>query len=567
MQVHYELFVRHTPGATWTLEMASETRAHVVETAESLMDDGRVAAVRVSKESLDPDTREFKSVTILSKGKTETGRKKKVIENREPLCVSPEDLYTVHARDRIGRLLDGWLTRNHATAFELLHRPDLVEKLDAAGNELQHAMQKIAVPEAQARGASVHELIRSFQRLIERTISRIMADAKRGRFPILSKDGFAGAASRLIQDPERGYLLGGGVAGYLAAGGTWSDKVMRLLDLADAAPAEGPARNFAFDVLEQPLSEILESRAALVELLGAQLDLGGQLAGMTRLVAADALAALAAIDSPVGRALPPLQGAAARLALWMSQPPFASVRAAVGRRILRELNGPRRLRPTSPREEIDILRALGMALTAAAGQLLPPDDVHEAFIARSRMLVTAEFVEGLLGRDGSARDETEQLIWLSENVVGAVNKRAAARYLATHAGSLRFETELRYGPDTPSHRLASLAAMQKSAARAGLDPADLAPILAKFGEVGGLIETDSKLVSTLSHASAPVLHRLGLLLRLATGDAAPIGPVADRARGAALKLLRADATRSELAASPEQLAQVRDMVQAAGLAA
>ena len=53
MQVHYELFVRHTPGAPWTLEMANESRSHVVETAESLMEDGRVAAVRVTKESLD----------------------------------------------------------------------------------------------------------------------------------------------------------------------------------------------------------------------------------------------------------------------------------------------------------------------------------------------------------------------------------------------------------------------------------------------------------------------------------------------------------------------------------
>jgi hypothetical protein len=342
---------------------------------------------------------------------------------------------------------------------------------------------------------------------------------------------------------------------------------MRLLDLADAAPQEGAARILAFDVIEQPLSEILESRAALVDLLGAHLDLGGQLAGMTRLVAADSVAALARVEPRVGRALPPLEGAAARLARWMSLPPFIDARVAVGRRILRELNGPRRLRPTDPADEIELLRALGMALTAAAGQLLPPDDVHDAFIARSRMLVTSEFVEGLLGRDGSARDEAEQLIWLSENVVGAVNKRAAARYLATHAGSLRFETELRYGPDTPAHRLASLATMQKTSTRAGLDPADLAPVLAKFGEVGGLIEADSKLISTVVHAAAPALHRLGLLLRMAMGEAGPLGPAADRARAAALRLLRADATRAELAAAPEHLAQVRDMIQAAGLAA
>jgi hypothetical protein len=567
LQVHYELFVRHTPGAPWTLEMANESRAQVIETAEAMMEGGRVAAVRVCKESLDPDTREFRSVSILSKGKTEGARQKKVAENREPLCVTPEDLYSVHARDRIGRLLEGWLNRNHATAFELLHRPDLVERLDAAGTELQHAVQKIAVPEAQARNISVHELIRSFQSLIERATKRIIADAKRERFPVLAQDTLAGIAERLVREPDRVYLLGGGVAGYLAGGASWSDKVSRLLDLAEAAPTEGVARSFVFEVLEQPLSEILESRAALVELLGGHLDVGGQLAGMTRLVARDTLASLPAIDAQLGRALPPLEGAAAQLARWMALPPFAAVRAAVGRRILRELNGPRRLRPTSPTDEIELLRALGMALTAAAGHLLPPDDVHEAFIARSRMLVTSEFVEGLLGRDGSARDEAELLIWLSENVVGAVNKRAAARYLASHAGSLRFETELRFGPDTAAHRLASLAAMQRSSARAGLDPADLAPILAKFGEVGGLVEADSKLVFTLTHAAAPALQRLGFLLRLARGETAPIGPAADRARAAALKLLRTDAVRAELAAAPDQLAQVRDMVQAAGLAA
>ena len=567
VQVHYELFVRHTPGAPWKLEMANESRNQVVETAEQLMEEGRVAAVRVSKESLDPDTHEFQSVTILSKGQVDAGRKRAVTEDREPLCVAPQDLYSLHARDRIGRLLEAWLTRNHATAFELLHRPDLIEKLDASGNELQHAVQKIAVPEAQARGISVHELIRSFQSLIERSIKRVLTDAKKGRFPDLIRDSFAGAAERVAREPEASYLLGGGVAGYLAGGATWSDKVMRLLDLADAAPAEGPARDLAFSVLEQPLSEILESRAGLVELLGGHLDLGGQLAGMTRLVASDSVDALSAIEPRVGRSLPPLAGAAARLAAWMSRPPFADVRAAVGRRIIRELMGPRRLRPTSPKDEIDLLRGLGMALASAAGQLLPPENVQEAFVSRSRMLVTSEFVEGLLGRDGGARDEAESLIWLAENVVGAVNKRQAARYLSTHAASLRFETELRYGPDTASHRLASLAAMQRTAARAGLDPADLAPILAKFGEVGGLIEADAKLTATLSHAAAPMLHRLSLLLRLATGEAAPLGPAADRARTAALKLLRTDGARAELAAAPEQLAHVRDMIHAAGLAA
>jgi len=490
-----------------------------------------------------------------------------VVEDREPLCVSPEDLYSVHARDRIGLLLEGWLTRNQATPFELLHRPDLVEKLDAAGNELQHAVQKIAVPEAQARDISVHELIRSFQKLIERAITRVLSDGRKGRFPDLAKESFAHVVERLAGELDAAYLAGGAIAGALAGAKGWSGKVMQLLDLAEAAPKEGAARRIAFEALEQPLSEILESRAGLVELLGPGLDLGGQLAAMTRLSAGDAVAALVAIEPRVALSLPPLEGAAMRLSTWLAQPPFAATRAAVGRRILRELVGPRRLRPTSPRDEIELLRGLGMALTAAAGQLLPLENVQEAFAARSRTLVTAEFVEALLGRNGTAREEAELLIWLSENVVGAVNKRQAARYLASHIGSLRFEKELRAGTDSPAQRLAVLATMQKGAGRAGLDPADVVPIQTKFGEVGGLVEADARLSLALAQAHAPVMHRLNLLLRLAAGEAAPLGPAADSARAAALKLLRNDAARTELASTPGQLAQVRDLLQAAGLAA
>jgi hypothetical protein len=566
LQVHYELFVRKTPGAPWSLEMAGENRAQVVDTAETLMNEKRVAAVRVSKETLDDESREFQSVVVLSKGLVESSRKRKVVDDREPLCVTPQDLYSAHARDRIGRLLEAFLNRNHATPFELLHRPDLVEMLDAAGNELQHAVQKIAVPEAQARGISVHELIRSFQSLIERAITRVLGDGRRERFPSLAGEGFAAVTERVAAEPEAAYLMGGAVAAHLADGEGWSDKLMRLLDLADAAPQETGPRRLAFEVLEQPLSEILESRTGLAELLGPSLDLGGQLAAMTQLVAREAVAALVAMEPQVARSLPPLQGAAMRLADWLSQPPFAGTRAAVGRRILRELMGPRRLRPTSPKQEIELLRALGMALTAASGQLLPLERVQEAFAARSRMMVTSEFVEALLGRDNSARGETDLLIWLCENVVGVANKREAARYLVSHVGSLRFEKELRTALEAPGQRLATLAGMQKAAARAGLAPGDLAPVQAKLGEIGGLIETDVKLTASIAQAHAPVLNRLGLLLRLATGEAAPLGPAAERARAAALKLLRSDAARAELAAAPSQLGQVRDLLQAAGLA-
>lgn len=56
--VHYEVYIRKTAPAPWSLLMATEDRANAIETAEEMLKDDRAAAVRVTKESLDPETME-----------------------------------------------------------------------------------------------------------------------------------------------------------------------------------------------------------------------------------------------------------------------------------------------------------------------------------------------------------------------------------------------------------------------------------------------------------------------------------------------------------------------------
>jgi hypothetical protein len=567
-RVHFEVYVRRTPGASWTLEMAGENRAAAIACAEDVVREGRVAAAKVTKETLDEETREFQTVTIFKAGDADfAARKPKVREDVEPLCVTPQDLYTLHARERIGRLLEGWLERNHATPFELLHRPDLVEQLETSGTDLQHAVQKIAIPEAQARGVSVHEIIRAFHALIERAIDRLLNDGRKGKLPDVDKEGFCAAAERVAADPDRSYLLGAGVAASISPARGWTEKVGLLLDLADAAPAGGPARALALATLAQPLAEILGSKPGLEDILGKGLDLGGNLAAMTRLAAADAVDALMRVEPSVAKVMPPLSPAATRLAKWLTDPAFLHVRAAIGARILRELNGPRRLRPGDAVSEIDVLRALAMSLTAAAGALLPLEDVQAAFSARSKMLVTGEFVEAYLGPGKTAREEAEALVWLTENVIGAANKRQAGRWLKAVVSSLKFEKEFRNSADGVASRLVLLAGLQRAAGRCGLVEEDADPIRIKLGDLGGLIEADARLAQQLAKANTSAVHRLTLLLRLASGESAPLGPAADRARAEALKLARHADTRQELAGAPDQVEQVRDLIQQAGLAA
>ena len=112
-----------------------------------------------------------------------------------------------------------------------------------------------------------------------------------------------------------------------------------------------------------------------------------------------------------------------------------------------------------------------------------------------------------------------------------------------------------------------LAELQRAVFQAGLNDTDQASAAAKIGEIGGMIEADAKLTQMLARANAPALQRLTLLLRLAVGETAPLGPAADRAKKEAVKLLRAADTRSALAADPEALEKVRGLVQATGLAA
>lgn len=566
-KVHFEVFARKNGKAGFALELATEDRAKAVDTAEELIASKRAVAVKVTKETMDVSTGEFQTVTILALGDTSRPQSKAPVEDAGPLCVSPADLYTNHARERIGRLLDSWLLRQRATPFDLLHRPDLVEKLEASGVEIQHAMQKIAIPEAQAKGLSVHEVIRGFQKLVEQTIERILKHARQGAFPDFAKESFADASVRLIDDPDCAYKIGVGVAGDLQAGETWSDKVNRILDLADRAPTDAKARAMAFAVLEQPLSEILGARAGMAELLGADLDLGGSLLALTRMAASESVDALVAADPRVARQTPPLDGPAARLANWLDSPHFSNVRSALAKRVLQELTSPRRLRPGDPVDEIEVMRALAMVLTAAAGRLLQPEDIRDAFAYRSQSLVTSDFVAAYLDQGGSALEEVQALVRLAENVTGGANKRKAAQWLVANVTGLRFEREMRDGDEPAAAKLMALADLQRAICRVDLQSGDDEDLCEKIGEVGGAVEAASQLVASIGRANTGVSQKLAVLLRMAAGETAPTGPVAARCKAEVMKLFRAPETRDELVASPEALTKLKPLMQAVGLAA
>jgi hypothetical protein len=565
--VHYEIYIRKTAPAPWTLMQATEDRKKAIEVAEETLADKRAVAVRVTKETLDPDTMEFTSVTVLTRGAPEAPKKRVVEADDRPNCMTPQDFYTPHARELIGRVLEDWLGRNGATVFELLHRPDLVEKLEASGVEVQHAIQKVAIPESQATGQATHDLIRHYQKLAETAMERVVVAGRKNLFPDLANRSLADVAHRLAGSSDRAFVMGGVISGALIGVRGARARLERLMDLADRAPMEGPPRALVMVGIEQILCEMMGSRTCLSEILGPALDQGGSLAAVVRMVAPREIETLIRMDPKMALLMPAVDGPAARLGVRLEAGEYPILSAALARMVLRELQGPRRLRPTDAPGEIDILRTLAMSLTATAGRLLTLEEVQNAFTERSKSLVTADFVQAYVDPCETVLCEAEQLTRLCENVTGMANKRSAARWLAACVTSLRFEQEMRTAPQTAARKLQALALLHRSVRAAALSEHDTEQIGGAIGHVGGVVEAEAKLTAQLARAPAPPHQKLAALLRLAAGETAPFGPAADRAKAEAIKLFRAPEARAALTASPEQIAPLKSLMKAAGLAA
>lgn len=563
-QVHFELFMRRTVQSDWRLDCAGEDKAVLIAAGKAALRDSRAIAIKVTRETLDPETRQFSSFTVHQEGDLNPPRRRVAPRDSsgDPPCLTAEDFWKPHARQTIARLLKDFLKRARVTAFELLHRPDLAERLEASGMELQHAMQKVAVAESQASDQSVHTLIRNYQRLCEAALSRVIKAGRADAFPKLGRDGVDAVIARLGDRPDRLFLLGGVVAREIAPMKTWAEKSNRLVELVDMGPEDGPRRAAWLSVIEPILIDIVSEPDSALELMGAQRDLGGVLAAMTQVAAAPEVALLLGLDHRLGRDLAPLTGAPARLAPLVASGEMQGLGPVIARRVIAELRGQRRLRPHDAEGEIQLLRALAMALSATAGRLLSPEEIQEAFIDRSRQLVTSNFVEDLTGGRDDIRAEISALVRLCENVAGSANKRSAARWLVGAVTALRFETEISQMRDTPAGKLAVLAGLQRAIAPVDLSERESADIARVFAALGDQIEAQARVAAQIARARAPLAQRLAALMKMASGEAAPLGPAADRARAEILRLVKAPEHREDLAAAPDMVARVRALLAA-----
>jgi hypothetical protein len=512
---HFEVFSRRGPGAPWSFFGAYPTRDAAVNAAKEVLAAGQARAARVYRETYNEDTGEFLSQKVLEEGEAEG----KVAKQSAQLpCVKPEDLYTAGGRRAIARLLREALASWRMTATELLHHPGHVQRLELAGTVLQQAIQKWAVKYAGNTGQPVQQIIIKLNDLVTEATRRLVIDGQEHKFPSIEKDGLSPLLGRLVNEPNPEYLLNGALARHIAQARSWAQKLDSLLLLMAALPEDGAARALGAKAVDGIAAEMLAGSAALIELLGDQPDLGSALLHLSQLfIGHDA-------------ELKELSGSLAALAQAFAKGEFPQTRAVIGERILRELRGARRFRAASLDDEIQIMRKLAAALATVQGSLVSPEDLEEAFAARSSHFVQPEVIERHLAGLDRPADKIEKLLCLAANVVGHANKRELVFFMNGILGSPRTETFYVEGREPVPARLAELRSLQMRIEGAAFPESHRHRLMDALDGLALAVERKAGFLNGLTKLSPTPAALAEQLLLLLAGQGVTEGALAEQVR-------------------------------------
>ncbi|MDF1769944.1 hypothetical protein [Maricaulis sp.] len=552
--VHYEIFFKKNRKAGWTLSEALEDRDKAIKLATAMIAKNKDSSVRVTKETFKSDHRKFRSVAVFEGGAETMGAEVEKTGEAHLPCLTPDDLSKPHARDTIRRVLTGWLERMQAIPMELLHRPDLVESLEASGTELQHAVQKVAIASASDSDAGVHGYVKQLNELVQKSLARIYKDGRDQRLPDYpAKANFADIAGDIHKRDPRAYTLRAAMADRLRHEKKFGDKLEVLLDMADSMPAEDSARSFALDEVDHYIAEVIAFDAGRDALLGKCKDLGETLERLSCLFDGDHSA----------DALNLAPSAAKRLARKIHGKEFPACRATIAGCILKDLERPKRLRPSSVRDEVRLARDLASRLVICADSTLPADALIKAFGSRSARLLQPEIIDELLRHSRGADEDLDRLIALEENLVGESNKQKLAGYIRSTLGSNQADAWYVRGDAKPLERLAKLTAQQAKVLKGGYPERDKLELAAGFDAMGMKVVDDSKVLNMVEGGDRPALDKATGLLRLATGGALPIGKCSADAQARALRHLKSAVGLSEAQAADgrPKLRQIQGMLQ------
>ncbi|PWE18146.1 hypothetical protein DDZ18_00590 [Marinicauda salina] len=551
--VHFEVFVQKNAKASWRLFEACDARADAMEIAKTFLKANPAASVRVTREQYDPEERVFNAFTIFESGAEKLRDPVEKTGEATIPCLTTEDLAGPAARETVRRVLSTWLERRQVCPLELFHRADLVDELDADDNDLQHAIQKVAVARAQNSDASVHAYVRVITQLVQRAIDQKRRENRAHPTPS-AKGGFAEMAERILSEGGPEKRLRAAVAAHLAEAPEMGRKAEMLLDLHDDLPADPEARALAEQAADAFLAEVLSFDRALDRVLGTTRDLGEQVERLTAVYE----------GAPGQPALDQAAECARRLAAKFKAKALPDSHGEIARRILDALQRPGRFKPDDFAAEIRLMRTLAQRLIAASGANLHPEALVEAFTHRSARLLSPDTVEEALAGAAGPVEQIARLMAMEDNLVGATNKKKLAAHIRARLKSAPAEAYFVRGPGAPFERLARLAAFQRRAREGSFPDEDKAELCEAFDATGLEVLDSTKVLDRVVASQKPALERALALLRLVDQNILPDGACARDGYHRARRLLASEEGRAQAAdvAAAAALEEIRRLMEA-----
>jgi hypothetical protein len=472
-EIHYEVFRRVGAKGGWTLHEVVSTRDGAITMAQELMAAEKATGVKVVKETYNDDTGDYLTLKIFEEGHNQVKVEPAQEDAPHALpCFKPDDLYSYHARATMSRLLADYLSRNKITITELIHRADMLEKLEATGTVYQHAIQKVAVAQAASTTTPVQQIVKSLNELTTQAFNRVYRDQRKGLFPNPHPEQFAELATKMAGQGDASYIFNGALAQHLKDARGWDEKVLLLITVMEKAPSEDAPRKLVLSSIDAILAEILNGSAALHELMGKSENLAGALSNLVSLF--------------LGKAPDDAKSGLAALTQNFAADSLPEARTAVANRIVAEFKSNKRL-------------------------------------------VTQEALGGHIA-EAAPDDKLDRILFVEDNIIGVENKRQLASFVLPVLTSAAFENHFQ-NPKLPLlQRLQRLAQLQSRVRRSGFVDVTREEIAGKMDALAVAMEARGKLFESISGRTTNPVEKAQTLLRLATGGVLTEGALSAKAR-------------------------------------
>jgi hypothetical protein len=522
-QIHFELFKRVGAKGAWSMHDVLSSRERAIEMAQELIKAEKATGVKVVKETYNDDTGDYLSLKIFEEGHNQVKIDPKQEDAPHAIpCFKPDDLYSYHARATMTRLLTDFLSRNKVTITELIHRADLLEKLEATGTLYQHAIQKVAVAQAATTSTGVQQIVKSLNELATQAFNRVYRDQRKNLFPELQAEQFDELARKLCGQADANYIFNGALALHLSKAKGWDDKVHRLLTIMDLAPKDEAPRKLVLGSVDAILAETLNGSAALHDLMGAAENLAQAVRNL--------------VDLFLGKSSSGARAGLAGLAHHFAADSLPEAKTALANRIVAELKSNKRLCPDSMVDELKALRELANKIVMGVGKYLSHEDLVASFTLRAKRLVTQETLTPYIA-DAAVDEKVERLLFVEDNIIGAENKRALVAFVLPVMTSATFDNHFQNAKLPLLQRLQKLSQLQARVLRSGFIDVTKAEIAEKLDALAVQVEARGKLFDSVEARTPNHVEKAQTLLKLASTGIFTEGKLATAARARILAYL------------------------------